>query len=334
MSHFHPHTHEHYTIAQLTDHLRRYHETVDVTLTQPHGEDEHDNAVAKVSMGDCDSARIDVHPWAVPLFKNAEVVFASIEGVQKADAILSQIRRHNLRASVYSVPSVTLWNDPKTTDFVDTFLRGKTVIVIPDADWADPSKKGAVENQARIYHGRLVDFGVSKVHVAAAPDSFFKDTGDKGIDDYLGQGGTLEQMVCFDVEPPNRRTVLSWVNRAYQSHVGHPPTNQYARTLAGTITSLSMFASSRDGEIRVSQGLLANVLGVTRQSIGHRLGVLGDLKAIEYDGSFAVSRNYFGGWDWEDQPEIRIVADELRATMLPKRLLVDVLGESFFRGTP
>lgn len=321
--HPHDHTHEHYGLSALAEHLRIWHEDGDVpAVDEPHGEQH----VFEVSAHDSDSARIDVHPWAVPLFKDAEVVFASIEGVQKADAILSAIRRDGILASVYSVPSVTLWKDPSTPQFVDGYLRGKIVVVVPDADWSDASKKGAVENQARIYHGYLAGLGIERVHVAAAPQSFFAESGDKGIDDFLGAGGQLSDMVCIDVEPPSMRKVLAWVNGA----VKETGVRVNVIKAAAMITSLSMFASSKGGHIRVSQGCMANILGVTQQAVSLRLDVLQQLGAIEYDGALAIGRNYFGSMDWINQPTIRIVPEALRASRLPDRTLIDVLGPTFF----
>lgn len=328
--HFHDHTHEHYGLSALAEHLRIWHKDGDVPeVDEPHGSQH----VFDVPAHDSDSARIDVHPWAAPLFETAEVVFVSIEGVQKADAILSAIRRYNLAASVYSVPSVTLWRDPTTPRFAREFLADKTVIVIPDADWADPSKQGAVENQARIYHGYLLSLGVPRVHVAAAPEPPEGFNKDKGIDDFLGKlGGTLQQMVCFDVEPPNRRTVTGWVNATIERKTGDTPHARQTKSLVDMITSLSMFASAKEGTVSVSQGCVANILGVSVMCISDRLAQLTDLEAIEYDGSLAAGRNYFGSMDWVDKPSIRIVPDELRARMLPKRTLEEVLGEVFFKG--
>src|SRR5215207_836024 len=53
--------------------------------------------------------RVDIHPMALERLEAAEAVYFGIEGCLKADAILSAIIREGRNESVFSVPSVSLW---------------------------------------------------------------------------------------------------------------------------------------------------------------------------------------------------------------------------------
>lgn len=79
--------------------------------------------------------RLDIHPWALERLHRAERVYFVIEGALKADAILSRIVANNDSASVFDVPSVTLWHAPELRDFAREHLQDKLVVVVPDADW-------------------------------------------------------------------------------------------------------------------------------------------------------------------------------------------------------
>jgi hypothetical protein len=79
--------------------------------------------------------RIDVHPFAVERFETAERVYFGIEGCIKADAILTAILETGEPATVFSVPSVTLWDARELKRFAMKYLAGKIVIIVPDSDW-------------------------------------------------------------------------------------------------------------------------------------------------------------------------------------------------------
>jgi hypothetical protein len=301
----------------LESHLRSWHKDED----PPEVWEEHPH-FSTVKAHTNDAARIDVHPWALPLFKDAEVIFAVMEGCLKADAVLTAIRKNSLNASVYSFPSVTLGNCPELPHFAAKYLKGKTVIAVLDADWADPSKDGAVENQGRIYQGKLLALGVERVHVSAPP----LESGQKGVDDFLGIGkGQLHELVCIDVEPPKR--VVEWV-------LDHDPSRKQVRMVSNVLTSMAVFAGA-SSKLSVTLSCMANAMGVRHQRVSEVVQKLQAMGAVEVDGILDIGPSYFGGGDdWEKRPTIHIIPDALKATVLPHRTLGDVLGASFFGGKP
>lgn len=323
--HSHPHNHEHYSMGQLASHLRGWHQNEDA----PDLIDEHPH-FTKIKAHENDAARIDVHPWSMPRFKGAEVVFAVMEGCLKADAILSAILRDNLNAAVYSFPSVTLGNCPELPKFAAKYLQGKTVIIVPDADWFE---NVAVENQARIYQGKLLALGVERVHVAAPPNEPKDEKGHpifKGVDDALGAGKMgLHDLVCIDVEPP--KNVEEWVRSWHQ--INEVPTREEGvRKIKNVLISMSVFGGG-SGEIEVTFSCMANAMGTFQPKVTQAVQRLVEMKAIEVDGILDTGPSFFGGGDdWVERPTIRILAPELRATVLPYRTLGDVLGANFFGG--
>ena len=125
--------------------------------------------------------RIDLHPRSAALLADADRVFFALEGALKNDAILSA------GEAVFSVPSVTLWKPEELQRFAKDFLAGKTVFVVPDADWIG---NPMVDWQALLVRTYLREaLGDALVHIAAPPVEFFHDTGEKGVDDWLGTYG-------------------------------------------------------------------------------------------------------------------------------------------------
>lgn len=102
--------------------------------------------------------RLDMHPDATVLLPNARRVFFSIEGVLKADALLSRDE------AVFAVPSVTLWDAPELEEFAELYLIGKTAYIVPDSDWASNMQVSAQAFECR---ERLRSYGID-AHVAAA----------------------------------------------------------------------------------------------------------------------------------------------------------------------
>ncbi len=76
-------------------------------------------------------SRIDVHPWALERIPDADIVWFILEGCPKNDAVVSA------GAAVFSVPSVTCWKAQELRRFANRYLRGKTVLVVPDSDWVE-----------------------------------------------------------------------------------------------------------------------------------------------------------------------------------------------------
>jgi len=136
--------------------------------------------------------RIDVHPLALERLPAAEVVYFGIEGSIKTDAILSA------GGVAFGVPSVTMWPRRELRWFAERHLQGKTIVIVPDADWAI---KPAVAWQAlklRTFLRQCEPLG-RWVFVAAPPVALDL----KGIDDYLGHrdGHALDELVLMGREP-------------------------------------------------------------------------------------------------------------------------------------
>ena len=135
-------------------HIARHHKE------DPDVQGEHEHVRRMKDRNENLARRIDVHPLAVDKICAARVVFFSIEGCMKADAILSK------GAAVFSVPSVSQWDAGELPAFVDAYVRGKAVVIVPDADWFE---KTEVISQARLCQAALRRLGVPEVHIAAAP---------------------------------------------------------------------------------------------------------------------------------------------------------------------
>jgi hypothetical protein len=78
------------------------------------------------------------------------------------------------------------------------YLRGKTVLVVPDADWF---QNWQVERQALKVRTLLRSLGVAS-HIAAPPYDATGGDYHKGVDDFLGAGHTLEELVIEGREFP------------------------------------------------------------------------------------------------------------------------------------
>lgn len=321
MKHNHPHDHTRYSLGQMSNHLRGWHsdETEEEFPAVNEAHEHYLNVKAAVN----DAARIDVHPWALPLLKadTTTTVFAGMEGCIKADAMLSAILRDKLLASVYSFPSVTLGNCPELPRFAAEFLMDRTVVAVLDNDWADPSKEGAVENQGRIYQGKLLALGVPKVHLVAPP---YTPGGKKlGVDDFLGaENGHLSELVCLDVEPPDFDAVRRWV-----TWNGDLQRNQ--SKAAHVLRSMAVFAG-KSKALSVTLSCMANAMGVPVRTVTKHVERFQRWGAVEVDGILDTGPSWFGGYDWDTRPTIRLVPDVMHATVLPERTLLDVLGVPFF----
>lgn len=109
--------------------------------------------------------RLDMHPIAAErLEAGTSLVYLCAEGCIKADAILSEIIRRDLDASVVSVPSVTLWKCEELEDFIRMYLPGKRVVIVCDADGA---RNHRVRTQMLLLRSFLWNRGVSDPRVVA-----------------------------------------------------------------------------------------------------------------------------------------------------------------------
>jgi hypothetical protein len=140
------------------------------------------------------ATRLDIHPWAAEWLRDARIVFFVIEGVIKADAVLTYILKHNLDASVFSVPAVWQWDARELPDFARRHLLGKRVYIVADAD-GYKNERG-VMRPARLCLLRLLWLGVEDVHIALPPAKTRRKW--KGVDDFLAGGGHLEDLEITD----------------------------------------------------------------------------------------------------------------------------------------
>jgi hypothetical protein len=149
--------------------------------------------------------RLEIHPLALRLLPAAKTIYFALEGTPKADAILSRIIATGERASVFDVPSVTLWRDPGLKQVAQTFLRGlgrtkPLVVIVVDADYRENDR---VMRQALLLRETLRSYGTNTC-VAAPPADL--DAEDallyKGVDDFLAAGGKLEALVVLEREAP------------------------------------------------------------------------------------------------------------------------------------
>lgn len=151
--------------------------------------------------GEGQASRLDMHPDAVSLFSDATRVFFGIEGCVKEDAMLSQ------GEAVFSVPACWQWRVPEMAAFADKYLAGKVVFIVPDGDWA---KNWQVRSAAIQCSSYLRGFGLERVFVAAPPPELLDD-GIKGVDDFLGAGYSLDDMVVIGREIP--KTFEQWATK-------------------------------------------------------------------------------------------------------------------------
>jgi hypothetical protein len=154
---------------------------------------------------------VDVHPAAMPLIQaGGRRCFFALEGLLKNDAILTQ------GEPVLNCGSVTLWDDPALGLFATEFLkRFETVVIVPDSDWLGNEH---VATQAMRLQDRLGEHGVSAIIAAPAP-TCSQQTGNpacihphkasdpsgrttpehkNGVDDWLGSGRSLDQMITWE----------------------------------------------------------------------------------------------------------------------------------------
>jgi hypothetical protein len=237
----------------------------------------------KEEVGEGLATRIDVHPHAERLFDGAERVFFVIEGIPKADAILSQ------DAAVFDVPAVWQFDCPEMPLFVDKYgLRDKTVIIVPDSDWADPDKS-QVLHAATYCKGLLhMKLGVKNVLIAAPPG---KDGEKEGVDDFLGRGGNLNELMVVRRDPSPR--FKEWAVK-----IAHEPRHDKTRPNTGgasadaeTLKALTMIAGGGKasigesiepegrGEVHRWANTLAGLINVTSKS--HRTNRQSVAEAIE-----------------------------------------------------
>jgi hypothetical protein len=183
--------------------------------------------------------RLDIHPWALGRLEGAELVFFALEGTLKADSILSRIIASDAEASVFDTISVTTWPPGELRRVARAHLRGKLVVVVPDADWvanrnviwqalmcreflracgvaacvaAPPVPAKMLEDANAFLHRKKYEChckGHGRRGVVGA-DGLCGLCGGyfKGVDDFLAHGGGLEDLVVVEREAPDHLLAL------------------------------------------------------------------------------------------------------------------------------
>jgi hypothetical protein len=281
--------------ANRSRHVERQHEGVDVVGYHTHTYPARDPRLPEIAR------RIDVHPLAWQRIVENPVVFFVIEGCLKADAVLSA------GGAVFSVPSVSLWNAAELGRFAVDYLFDKTVIIVPDADWAD---NALVINQARMAETELRRRGVPETHVAAPPPRLGRHK-TKGVDDFIGAHGRLKDLVVLDCE--EQCDIHAWIAR-------HGRRRDQIERDEEVLRALSRYTSASDGIFKAPLQTLAHVIKVQKMSVSRAIRSLAALGAVTINGDLTTRRRWFE-LDWnEDQPEI-VLAPELRSFQMPEQRL-------------
>lgn len=315
----HTHDEEHYIAKPdaLAGHMAKRHNG-EVVVDGPHLHSD------RVKNPDCNyAARIDVHPMAAERLVATDVVFFGLEGCIKADALLTAIIREGCNASVISVPSVSLWDCPELALTVSRFLKGKTVVIVVDADGVD---NPSVVNQAAMCQTMLVKLGVGEVLVAApALDVDSKIIVDpvigklKGVDDFLAAGYKLSDLAVATSVAPST-DLLALVKGI------SPPRCDSQQRLFDLLFSFSTFAGE-SGQLRAPMVTVAKVLGVSRWTVGRVIQRLVDAEVVTVwadpallcAGKLAARQDFRRRWDWEERPFL-VLCKQYRATMVRQPL--------------
>jgi hypothetical protein len=291
-----------------------------------------------------DAARIDLPALARALLDDAVEFFLVLEGSIKGASVLSEILDTGRKASVASVPSVTLWLAGPDRDEVEICVRryrlqGKRVYIVIDADGSGNSN---VRAQALFVRDHLRKLGVKAWIVAPPYDPNDLDEDGKprlnGVDDFRREGGTLDGLHVFRREARPVEEIVGWLGAQ-----GHPPDLSILRT-ASKIQALSLFPPSNPLKTT------ARILGMEkkRQAAAEidaleRLGVIRLL-----GGSTNLGRFYNGrpipeewadedGWrralhgrailEWVDRPRYEFAAglEAIEREAIPLRELSDTI---------
>lgn len=287
-------------------HVQRYHPD-----GEPQGQHVHTMRVKDPDAPDT-PARLDMHPLAIDLVVRSSVVFFVIEGSIKADAVLAD------GGAVFSVPSVGQWDCKELRRFVRDYLDGKSVVVVPDADWEE---KWQVINQARLCQNALRRYGVKDAYVAASPPQY-RGAVTKGVDDFIGAGGHLEDLRVIDYRIPP--AVYEFVARQWSWRRDR----QWRDT--EILVALANFTGST-GELGAPLSTVARALdNIPRARVSRAVRDLETIGALTVDGDLATRRGWFSSQlDWRRRPTI-VLAPELRAVKRdPVRLgdLIDIREE-------
>lgn len=133
--------------------------------------------------------RLSWHPYEREARWRSGEVFFALEGCLKEAALATA------GVATFSCPSVTLWGAPELEAFARSHLMGKTVYVVCDSDWGS---NDLVTHQTLMARDQLRVWGID-AHAAAPP----APSGEKiGVDDHLGSGGQLDDLIVWDRRAP------------------------------------------------------------------------------------------------------------------------------------
>lgn len=262
--------------------------------------------------------RVDLHPLAQERIRHADRVFFVLEGTLKNDAVLSA------GEAVFSVPSVTTWDEAELRTFARAYLRGRLVLIVPDADWLfNPN----VDRQA-MYVRQILRLEGVDAQVAAPPvradlekceckpvgrlirgGIVCRECGGfaKGVDDWLGAGGTVDRMTVQLREAP-RDEIGGWartigglrVDRLHRAKLALEGLSLHARFNRETVRL----------EVCAPRGTIANILGVRTRAIEATIGDLAG--AVSVEGSLATVTEAWDGrrvTEWKVPPTLVMHSD-------------------------
>jgi hypothetical protein len=277
--------------------------------------------------------RLDVHPMAWKRWWKAERVYFVIEGVLKNDAVLSAIIREDRPESVFNVPSVSLWCADELPGFIE-HLRGREVVIVPDADWYE---KPQVLRHARMCQRYLQRRGVEAIIAAPPRDRIKEDI--KGVDDFLGAGGSLDALEVLERKPSEEFDALM------ENRRGRTKMKRDAwENVTGLIYDLAFFADPKgesEGYVYAGLKTLAKILDVGTSTVDRHLKTMQGFEWITieklYNGRWiddskvkvtqwrhdSAGRAHKAGLEFEHRTRLR-VHERLRGTDLPPKSVGDL----------
>lgn len=258
-------------------HVEKYHSSGDVPGTHHH----------VFSVRDPDKKpekRLDMHPASAALLPSASRIFFALEGVLKADALLS------VGECAFDVPSVTLWGAPELPRFAKKYLRDREVYVVPDSDWATNPEVALQAFEAADFLrslGALAQVAAptpSCGRVCACKDGL-PDSGHKrGVDDYIAQRGSAAGLIVLRRNPS--ATFEEW---ALWDDGLEGRSDRWANDVR-TMEWLTLRATS-DGLVKRSAEVMARYVGDvdprTISNVVNRLIESGALERVDAGSAFA-----------------------------------------------
>ena len=184
-------------------------------------------------------------------------------------------------------------------------------MIVPDADWID---NAMVINQAKLCQTALNRFGVQEVHVAAPPRTF-NGRNTKGVDDFIGAGGRLDDLTVIDNNPP--AGLNEWI-------ASRTTRRDQARRDEWLLWALATYTGS-GGVLKAPLSTVARVIGLNKMAVSRAIKDLVQMGAVTIDGDLAAKRGWFTGqYEWKERPAITLIP-ELRSVEMPEQRLGDLI---------